>query len=193
MEERRAKTMLTPEQCLLSASEYSSTQRNDKELKITTCMCSWGKLWITSYKKAKTQPPLLRGQEQDTGHDPCTQLHQGKGVAADHLSCPSSGPTPQVSPRSPHLREQLAPLKEQASELLTCFRSLVPCLNFSSGLLSISTNWRVQEPGSVTEERIDKSDYIKTDNNCSPEKNFKIHHEEGVKISNKLGGRLPHI
>ena len=56
---------------------------------------------------------------------------------------------------------------------VTCFRSLVPCLNFSSGLLSISTNWRVQEPGSVTEERIDKSDYIKIDNNCPPETNYK--------------------
>lgn len=44
MEERLAKTMLTSEQYLLSASEYNSTQRNYKELKITTCMCSWGKL-----------------------------------------------------------------------------------------------------------------------------------------------------
>ena len=134
MEERRAKTMLTPEQCLLSASEYNSTQRNDKELKITTCMCSWGKLWITRYKKAKTQPPLLRSQEQDTGRDPCTQLPQGKGVAADHLSCPSSGPTHQVPPRSPHSREQLAPLTEWASELLLVFDPL--CLVWISHLAS---------------------------------------------------------
>ena len=37
-------------------------------LKITVCICSWGKLWTTRYKETKkTQPPLLKSRENKQG------------------------------------------------------------------------------------------------------------------------------
>ena len=51
-------------------------------LKITACMCSWGKFWTQKETKdQKTQLPLLKSleQKQGTEHAPCTQHHQRGG------------------------------------------------------------------------------------------------------------------
>ena len=119
-------------------------QRNYKELKITACMCSWGKL-LTRYKKTRTQPLFLMSQEQKqgTGHDSCTQRHQGVGRPPKP---PSSLTRNQPQP-SPSSRDQLALLD---SEPGTCYLSSLPpaatqipvktCLPFLSGLLLISVD-----------------------------------------------------
>ena len=56
-------------------------------LKTSACICRWGKLWMTKYKKTKTPTANSEGQKQGTANDSCT--HTCKGWA-NHLSYPLS-------------------------------------------------------------------------------------------------------
>ena len=79
------------------------------------------KLW-TRYKKAKTQLPLLRCQEQKQGpaHDPCTQHHQG-GEQTTTQATPPAWPMNPPLP-SPYLKDQLAvPSGSEQGKLLLVF------------------------------------------------------------------------
>ena len=92
-------------QCLhLDISSSNKIQRNYKRLKITACVGRWLKLWTKRYKKAKTQLPLLRFQEQKQGamHDACTEHHKGGGQTTQTPSGPHRSTPP------------LTPLKEPA-------------------------------------------------------------------------------
>ena len=60
-------------QCSHLDSSSNRIQRNYKGLKITACMCSWGKLW-TRYKKAKTQLPPLEEPGAKAGYCACALL-----------------------------------------------------------------------------------------------------------------------
>ena len=103
-----------------NVSSSYKIQRNYKGLKITVCMCSWGKLCTTRYKKTNCHfwgaRNKSRGSGAKAGHCACP-LHSAppKGWA-DHLSHPSGwtpGPTP--------IRNQLAPpqgVSEQGKLLL---------------------------------------------------------------------------
>ena len=51
-------------------------QRDDRGLKVTVCVSSWGNYGRQDTKTAKTQLPL---QKQRPVRDPCTQHHQGGG------------------------------------------------------------------------------------------------------------------
>ena len=76
-------------------------QRNYKGLKITTCVCSWGKLWTTRYKKPNTQLSLLKSREQKEGTahaSPPTTPPKGWASHLRHLSGPISGPAPTLTP-----------------------------------------------------------------------------------------------
>ena len=115
-------------------------------------MCSQGKLWTTRYKKTKkTQLPLLRSQEQKQGVGGKSRvlrtppaLSTTKGWT-DHLSHPSAQPLDTALP-SLRTKNQLLPTSgsEQGNLLLVLAPPAVagapvkPCLNFLSGLLSIS-------------------------------------------------------
>ena len=125
-------------------SSSNKIQRNYRGLKITACMCSWGKFWTK--RPPKTQPPLLRGweqkpcqeQKQGTAHAPCTQHHPWGGQSTS-ATLPA-GPR-DTSPPSPHIRNQL-PLRGASKG--TCYlfslspaaarAPIKPGLNFLSDL-----------------------------------------------------------
>ena len=84
----------------LDISLSNRIRRNYKGLKITVCMSSWGKLWTTKYKKAQTQLPLMRCQEQKQGTH-AWSLHTAPPRGwGDHLSHTSGShrPTPILTP-----------------------------------------------------------------------------------------------
>lgn len=55
------RTLCCPACTWTNVSLSNKTQRNSKGLKIIECMCSWGTLCTTRYKKTnKTQSPLLQ-------------------------------------------------------------------------------------------------------------------------------------
>ena len=143
---------LSPLQQCLHLDKCLHKQQIQKTLRTrnTAGMCSWGKLWTISYKKAKTQKLLLRCQEQEQGpvHDLCTQQQQGGGQAPK----PHSSPTHQSTPPSPHLGNQ--PTRSGNNKDTCCF-FLTPVLQLSPSKASLesllcplnnSIDWRVQEP-----------------------------------------------
>ena len=105
----------------------------NKRLKITSCLCSWGKLQTIRYKKTTNQLLLPRGwkqQQRSPTHDSCTGHYQ-EGSKTTKAVCPAIPTCP--SPTSLHLRNQPSLLGEPSREPDIC-------LNFSSGLLPISVN-----------------------------------------------------
>lgn len=152
-----------------------------------------GQIVNNKIQRGQTHNPghFSGAREQDTGHDPCTQLHRGRG-AADHL-LPLLWPNPPGSLYLTPFKGATCSPHKASNEPLLLFSSL-SLSEFSSGLLSLSTNWRVQEPGSVTEERIDKSDYIKIDiNSFTREKIIKSPWRRCEDQQINWGGRLPHV
>lgn len=104
-------------------------------------------------KRPKTRLPLPRCQEQRQGlaHAPCTHHHPEVGRPPRPPSGPTPGPTPCKEParHSPHSGSKPGNLL-----LIFVFAPTAaarvpgkPCLNFLSGLGSISTDQRVQDPG----------------------------------------------
>ena len=76
-------------------------QRNYKGLKITACVCSWGNLWTTKYKKTKNPTATSKVLGSKAGYCPWSLHIAPPGGWADHLSHPSSlnhGPTPTLTP-----------------------------------------------------------------------------------------------
>lgn len=85
-------------------------QRNYMQLKITVCMCNWGKFWTKKIQKDKkqtnqtrtTQLPFLRSWEQACKRVLCLLpgLSTTKGWAsyASHPSGPTPGHTPSLTP-----------------------------------------------------------------------------------------------
>ena len=102
-------------------SSSNKIRRHSKGLKITSCMCNWGKLWATRYKKTeKTQLPLLKSWEQNLGtaRASCTQHHQ-RGV--NHLSHPPSWSEPWTYPFPYPIQGTCSPhLGEPARAPITC-------------------------------------------------------------------------
>ena len=126
-------------------SSSDKIQRNCMGLKITACM-QLGQ--ILDKRDQKTQLPLLKSPEhkQGTAHAPCTHRHLrgGQTTRATPPAQPLDTPLP-----SPHIRNQLPP-PWGASNGTCCLFSLLlaaagapvkPCLNFLSGLGSISIDW----------------------------------------------------
>ena len=124
--------VLAPGHTSPQATKY---KKNYMGLKITVCMCSWGKFWTQKIQKdKKNQLPFLKSLEQKqgvrsknrvsgakTGH--CTYpLHTTppKGWAK-HLSHPS-GPTPGHTPTLTPYKEQAFPPSgsKQARESVVC-------------------------------------------------------------------------
>ena len=106
-------------------------QKNYKGLKITACMCSWGKLWTTRYQKdkQKTNCHFWKAGSKNTvseakaGYCTCLLHWTPPKGWANHLSHPSSptlGPAPTLTPRKEPAHH---PLGEQARESVTCFCS----------------------------------------------------------------------
>ena len=98
--------------------QSNKIQRNYKGLKITACMYSWGKFWTKDIKKP--QLPLLKSREQKQGVRSKSRvlhmrpaLNTTKGVGRPPKPLPTAAAG--------------APIK--------------PCLNFLSGLSSISIDW----------------------------------------------------
>ena len=91
-----------------NVSSSNTIQRNYKELKITVCPCSWGKLWTTCYKKTKKtsaatseEPgakPGCHEQKQDTTHVPALTTTKGVANRLSHLPAWSLGHTPTFTP-----------------------------------------------------------------------------------------------
>ena len=114
--------VLAPGQKSPWATKYKGTIRNPK---ITVYMSSWGKLWITRYKKInKTQLSLPKSQEQKQGM--CT-LHvippREYADLLSHTFCPTLGSNPTLTPNKgpalpspPH-----APTREQTVETVLVF------------------------------------------------------------------------
>ena len=98
-------------------------------------MCSWGKFWTKRYKKTKKTPTATSEElGAKAGYCACP-LHPAppKGWAK-HLSHPS-GLTPGHIPT-------LTPYKEPAcAPAWGAGAPVKPCLNFLTGLLSISIDW----------------------------------------------------
>ena len=126
-------------------SSSNKIQRHYKALKIIACMCSWGKLWKTRYKKTKnpTATSEVLWAKARSCHDLCTQHHPegGQTTQATLPARPLALPLP-----SPHLMDQLALPRGTSAD--TCYLFSVPkavawvpvkpSLDFSSGFLSIS-------------------------------------------------------
>jgi len=97
-------------------------QRNSKELKTNTCVCSWGRFW-TRYKRPKSPaaPSEEQGAKAGTTCDLCTRHHRrgGQTTSVTPLAQPTNPPLP-----SSHLRNQLAPLERSKG---ASFWSSVPC------------------------------------------------------------------
>jgi len=70
----------------INVSSSDKIHRSYKGLKLIANMRSWGKLWTIIYRKAKTQLPFLRCQEQGLHMAPVYSITKGW---ADHLSHPS--------------------------------------------------------------------------------------------------------
>ena len=86
----------------LLANVFSSN--TNKRLKITSCMCSWGKLWTLRYKKTTNQLLLPRCWEQQQWsptHDSCTRHYQ-EGVQTTKAVPPAIPTCPNLT--SLHLR-----------------------------------------------------------------------------------------
>ena len=129
-------------------------QRNYKGLKITECMCSWGKLRTTRYEKTKKPTATSEDPGAKAGWAKaryCARpLHTTppKGWA-NHLSCPSNS-TPAPAPTLTLYKEPThrpASLQDRVSQGICYLFSFPPAaagapvkpwLNFLSGLLSIS-------------------------------------------------------
>ena len=65
-------------------------QQQNKGLRVTGCICSWGKLW-TSQERTKAQLPLLRGwkQKQVLGNEPWIFTGRTDAEAKAPILCPS--------------------------------------------------------------------------------------------------------
>ena len=129
-----------------NVSWSNKIQINYKGLKITVCMCSWGKLWTKYKKRPKSPTAALEEPGAKAGHCACP-LHTAPPKAwADHLSHPS-GPTPGHTPTLTPYKKQACPLLSEQASKRTCGLFLLPpaaapikpCLNFLSGFWSIST------------------------------------------------------
>lgn len=90
-----------------------------------------GKLQTASYKRAKTQLPVLRCREKKQGpsHDPCTQHHQGL-VRPPRLRLLPHPPTPPLP--SLLLRDQLT-VQEASKE--ACYLFWLPHIPSTSSCL----------------------------------------------------------
>ena len=118
----------------INISSSNKIQRNYMGLKITACMCNWGKLWAKDTKSPKNPTATseeLGGktgcleQKQGTLHGPCTQYH----TAYKEPAC----------------------FRAQARDPVTCFPLLPDPFNkgpkkalpefFLSGLWPISIDW----------------------------------------------------
>lgn len=107
----------------------SRIQRNNKGLKPTSHMHSWGKSWTIRYKKATNQLLVLSWEEkQGTTHDLCTQHHHRRW--ADHLTSTSAQLTnrPPSSPTFFEPRESRAPVPVSSPHAATQI-PIEPCLN----------------------------------------------------------------
>ena len=115
-----------------NVSSSNTIQRNYKELKITVCPCSWGKLWTTCYKKTKKtsaatseEPgakPGCQEQKQRSMHACCTQhIRVGKPPK------PALWPDPWYTATFTPFKEPAHPDSgsQQAREPATCFHSLL--------------------------------------------------------------------
>ena len=127
----------------------SKIQRDYTGLKITVCMCSWGKLWTKRYKKTKEPNWYFwrvgrrnRVLGAKAGYCACLLHSTPPKRWVDHLSHPSSRPLNTSLP-SPYIRNQLSPPRgvSEQGKLLLCSLPAVsagtpvrPCLNFLSGL-----------------------------------------------------------
>ena len=104
-------------------------QRNYKGLKITACMCSWGKLW-RRYKKTKN--PTATSEVSRAKAGCCAwSLHPAppREWADDPslLSSPTQGSTPTLTPFKGPAHP---PLRQQARGAVTCFHP--PVLQWES-------------------------------------------------------------
>ena len=113
-------------------------------------MCRWDKLWTTRYKKTKNPTATSEEAGAKAGYCACPLLSTPPKGWADHLShrsCPTPGHTPTLTP----CKELAHPTSgsEWPREPVTYSRSptaaagtpVKPCLNFLSGLWSISIDW----------------------------------------------------
>ena len=142
-----------------STSSINKIQRNYEGLKIPACLCRWGKLWTTGYKKTKSATATFeelgaktgcQEQKRGTVDGPCLSTTEGVGRPQIHASSQATGPAPTHTPcQGPAWPSAPRPhfLREQASQE-TCFlfslcsdtagSPIKFCLNYLSGLLSIS-------------------------------------------------------
>ena len=84
-----------------NVSSSNKIQRNYKGLKITVCMCSWGRLWTKRYKETKSTTATSEEPGAKAGSYACPLHTTPPKGWADHLSHPSSltpGPTPTLTP-----------------------------------------------------------------------------------------------
>ena len=133
-------------------SSSNKIQRN--WLKITACI--WGKFWTQKIQRdQKAHLPLLKSLEpkQGVGNKSTVlscPLHTTPPEGwAGHLSHPLARPLDTPLP-SPHIRNKLAPPWGASKQKNCCLFSLPPaaagaavkpCLNFLSGIWSISIDW----------------------------------------------------
>ena len=114
-------------------------------LKITMCMCNWGKLWTERYKGPKSLTATseepegrTRGLAAKAGYWACARPSVGMGKPLK----PPSDPTPGHTPTLFHIRNKLIlPLESENKGTCYLFSSpsdaagvpIKPCLNFLSG------------------------------------------------------------
>ena len=129
-------------------------KNNYMELKITACMRSQGKFWTKDTRRPKNptaaseEPGVKTGcweQKHGTEHAPCTPHHQRVGKTPK----PPLRPDPWTHPY-PHPIQGTSLPPQGASKGICCLFSqppasvgtpIKPCLNFLSGLQSVSIDW----------------------------------------------------
>ena len=86
-----------------NVSSSNKIEGNYEQLKITTCMCSWGKLWTRHKKTQKTQLPLLksRGRVGNKSRALCTPPAHATTKGVGRTPKPPLLPAPWTHPH-PH-------------------------------------------------------------------------------------------
>ena len=112
-----------------STSSINKIQRNYEGLKIPACLCPWGKLWTTGYKKTKSATATFEELGAKAGYYACPLHMMPPKGCANHLSHPSRLPSG-LAPESEVLVAQSCPA---LCDPMDCKAPRLLCLSNSSG------------------------------------------------------------
>ena len=113
------------DRCLLEQhNDRKKKKKNYKGLKVTACMCSWGKLWTTKHKKTKSSTANFEKPGAKIVHCECI-LHSAPPKGAKHLNDLSSLSPESASGLTPIRSWLSTPASKWSREILSCFCSLL--------------------------------------------------------------------